>query len=66
MATPRTKVRTPQLIGEKPCSREYSVKYTSLRAIVHRGELPGIRIGRATYVDRVDVERWIESSKERG
>ena len=55
MATPRTTVRG-----------EYGVKYTSLRAIVHRGELPGIRIGRATYVDRVDVERWIESSKEQG
>jgi len=66
MATPRNTARTPQLIGAKPRSREYGFKYTSLRAIVDRGELPCIRIGRAMYLDRVDVKRWIEASKERG
>jgi excisionase family DNA binding protein len=63
--TEHTPPRTPQLIGAKPASREYGIKYTSLRDIVHRGELPCIRIGRAMYLDRVDVERWIETRKER-
>lgn len=54
----------PQLIGAKPASREYGIKYTSLRDIVHRGELPVVRVGRAMYLDRNDVEHWIESRKE--
>jgi excisionase family DNA binding protein len=57
--------RPPQLIGAKPCSREYGFKYTTLRDLVHRGELPAIRIGRAMYLDRNDVESWIETRKER-
>lgn len=64
MAT-RNATRTPQLIGAKPCSREYGFKYTSLRDIAHRGEIPVIRVGRAWYFDRGDVEDWIAKNKER-
>jgi excisionase family DNA binding protein len=60
-ATPRA----PRLIGAKPCAQEYGFKYTSLRDIVHRREIPAIRIGRAMYLDRNDVEQWIETRKER-
>jgi excisionase family DNA binding protein len=60
-----TTARPPRLIGAKPASREYGIKYGSLRDLAHRGELPVIRVGRAWYFDRVDVERWIERSKER-
>lgn len=56
----------PQLIGAKPCAVEYGFKYTSLRRLVQDGELPCIRIGRAMYLDRVDVEHWIETRKKRG
>lgn len=63
MTTPKSITR-PQLIGAKPASREYGIKYTSLRDIVHRGELPVVRVGRAMYLDRNDVEHWIESRKE--
>lgn len=66
MATRNDTARPPQLIGAKPAAREYGFKYTSLRDLVHRGELPCIRIGRAMYLDRVDVEQWIASRKERG
>jgi hypothetical protein len=64
-ATRRTETRPPQLIGAKPASREYGIKYTSLRDIVSRGDLPCIRIGRAMYLDRVDVEDWIAAQKQR-
>ena len=30
------------------------------------GEIAVIRIGRAWYFERADVDRWIESRKERG
>lgn len=65
MTTRDTANRQPRLIGAKPCSEEYGLKYTSLRDVVHRGEIPVIRVGRAWYLDRVDVERWIETRKER-
>lgn len=65
MATRESTQRTPQLVGAKPCSTEYGLKYTSLRDLVHRGELPVIRVGRAWYFDRRDVENWIETRKER-
>ena len=42
---------------------EYGFSYTSLRGILHRGEIPVIRIGRAMYVERRDVDTWIEIRK---
>ena len=57
--------RTPQLIRAKPCSLEYGLKYTTLRDVVQRGEIPVLRVGRAWYFDRRDVEQWIEARKER-
>ncbi len=56
----------PQLIGAKSAAGEYGLKYTSLRGIIHRSEMPHIRIGRALYLDRRDIEKWIETRKERG
>jgi hypothetical protein len=61
---PRNFVR-PQLIGAKVAAAEYGVRYTSLRGIIHRSELPHIRIGRALYLDRRDIEAWIETNKQR-
>ena len=63
--TARQSTPRPQLVRAKPCSEEYGFKYTSLRDLVHRGELPGVRVGRAWYFDRRDIENWIESRKER-
>ncbi len=44
---------------------ESGVSYSSLRAAVLRGELPVVQIGRAWYLERTDVNQWIESSKQR-
>jgi excisionase family DNA binding protein len=66
MAAPKNTIAAPaRLIGAKRASAEFGIKYTSLRDIVHRGELPFIRIGRAMYFERRDLEQWIESRKER-
>lgn len=59
------KTARPQLIGAKAAAGEYGLKYTSLRGIIHRAELPHIRVGRAMYLDRRDVEDWIETQKRR-
>ena len=65
MSARDTSPRTPRLIGAKPCATEYGFKYTSLRDLAHRGEIPVVRVGRAWYFDRKDVEHWIDAQKER-
>ena len=55
----------PELVKAKPGAREYGLKYTSLRDIAHRGEIPVVRVGRAWYFDRRDIEAWIEQRKAR-
>ncbi len=54
---------TTRLVGAKRAASEYGFAYTSLRDIVHRGEIPLIRIGRAWYLERGDVEAWIRRKK---
>lgn len=55
---------TPRLISAKRASLESGIPYGSLRDLAFRGEIPVIRIGRAWYFERADVERWIRSKKE--
>ncbi len=40
------------------------VPYTTLRDLAFRGLIPVVRIGRAWYFDRRDLDRLIERSKE--
>jgi excisionase family DNA binding protein len=42
---------------------EYGIKYTTLRDIVHRGEIQIVRVGRAWYLERSDIDQWIASRK---
>jgi excisionase family DNA binding protein len=61
--TPHTSA--PRLVAAKAASRQSGIPYGSLRDLAHRGELPVIRVGRAWYFDRGDIDRWIETRKER-
>jgi excisionase family DNA binding protein len=45
-------------------AREKGIPYTTLRDRALRGELPVVRLGRAYYFDREDLDRFIERSKE--
>jgi excisionase family DNA binding protein len=65
MASPTTTPRAARLIKVAAAAAEYGHKYTTLRDIAHRGELPVIRVGRAWYFERRDVEAWIEANKQR-
>lgn len=55
----------PRLISAKDASRNTGIPYGSLRDLAHRGEIPVIRVGRAWYFERADIDQWIESRKER-
>jgi len=65
MATSQTTTHIPRLEKAKATVKRVGVPYGSLRDAAHRGEIPVVRIGRAWYFERVDVDRWIESKKER-
>lgn len=58
-------VSVGQLTPMKSGARELGVPYTSLRDAVLRGELPVVKMGRAWYLDRRDMARFVESKKER-
>jgi excisionase family DNA binding protein len=61
----RITVPTSRLVPAKVASRETRIAYTTLRDLVFRGEIPIVKIGRAWYFDRRDLESWIASRKER-
>jgi len=65
MALRHNPTASPRLVGAKRAAAEYGLAYTSLRDIVLKGEIPLIRVGRAGYLERGDIDRWIESRKER-
>ena len=56
---------TARLISAKTAAAETGIAYTTLRDLVFRGELPVLKIGRAWYLDRADLARFIDSHKER-
>jgi excisionase family DNA binding protein len=63
--TPQAPHLSSRLAPVKAESRRTGIPYTSLRDIIHRGEIPIIRIGRAQYVEKTDIDHWIETRKER-
>lgn len=40
------------------------ISYWSLRALIERGEIPIVRMGRRILVDIEDLNSWIERNKE--
>jgi excisionase family DNA binding protein len=53
-----------RLIKPSQIKSEIGIPISTLRDAVHRGELPVIRIGKAWFLDRIAVDRWIESRTE--
>ena len=56
---------TARLVPAKVASIETGIAYTTLRDLAFRGEIPVVRVGRAWYFERRDLEHWIASHKER-
>jgi hypothetical protein len=54
-----------RLVPAKVASAETGIAYTTLRDIAFRGELEVVRIGRAWYFDRRDLDNWIATHKEK-
>jgi excisionase family DNA binding protein len=54
-----------RLIAAKVAAIETGIAYTTLRDLVFRGEIPVVKVGRAWYFNRRDLENWIASHTER-
>jgi excisionase family DNA binding protein len=54
-----------RLVPAKIASIETGIAYTTLRDLAFRGEIQVVRIGRAWYFERRDLDMWIASHKER-
>jgi len=55
----------PKLIPAKQAAAELGLPYTSLRRAAFNGLISVVRINRAWYFDRADLNAFIESRKER-
>jgi excisionase family DNA binding protein len=61
-----TKTQTlGRLASAVAAARELGIPYTTLRELALRGEIPVVRLGRAWYFERRDLDRLVEQSKER-
>ena len=63
MTTTATTTPAGRLVPATRAARELGIPYTSLRDITFRGDIPVIKLGRAWYYDRRDLDRFIERSK---
>lgn len=61
----RTTFPSARLVPAKVASIETGIAYTTLRDLAFRGEIPVVKVGRAWYFERRDLENWIVSHKER-
>jgi excisionase family DNA binding protein len=61
--TTNTKQVISRLLPARAAALETGIPYTTLRDLVFRGEMPVVRIGRAWYYDRRDLDRFIDASK---
>ena len=53
----------PRLQGAKRAATRRGIAYSTFRGVIHRGEIPVLRIGRAMYVDEAEVDLWITRNK---
>jgi hypothetical protein len=56
---------TSRLVPAQQAADEYGLPYTSLRKLHHIGQLPVVKLGRAWFVKRADLDALIERSTER-
>jgi hypothetical protein len=54
-----------RLVRAKVAAVETGIPYTSLRDLAFRGEIPVLKVGKAWYFERRDLENWIATRKER-
>ena len=57
--------RPPRLLPAKRAAEFLGLPYTSLRDAAFRGEVPVVKVASRWYFDVRDLDRFIESHKER-
>jgi excisionase family DNA binding protein len=54
-----------RLVAAKAAANELGIPYTTLRDRTFAGDIPVIKVGRAWYYDRKDLDAFIERHKEK-
>ena len=52
-----------RLLDLNGCADYLNLSYWTVRGMIHRGDLPAVRIGRRLLIDRYDLDRFIEAHK---
>ena len=53
-----------RLVALRIAAEELGLPRRTLADVVLQGQLPHVRVGRAIYLERADIDAWIESRKE--
>jgi excisionase family DNA binding protein len=53
----------PRMMTVKQTAEYTGRTVSSINHLVHRRQIPVVRIGRRVHIDRNDLDRWIESNK---
>jgi excisionase family DNA binding protein len=53
-----------RLVPAKEAARIVGLPYSSLRLATQQGRIPVVRVSRAWYFERGDLEKFIEAHKE--
>jgi excisionase family DNA binding protein len=54
-----------RLLSQQAAAAYLGISYWTLRDLIFRGDLPSVRIGRRTLVDRQDLDAFLERVKIR-
>lgn len=55
-----------KLVGLREAAEEYGLAYGTLRALVVRGEIPHLRLGRTILVRRAAVDAFLNATEQTG
>lgn len=55
----------PRLMTIPQAAAYLASRVWTIRSLIWSGELPRIRAGKRFLLDRADLDRWVERSKER-
>jgi excisionase family DNA binding protein len=60
---PAVAISGPRLLSIKDAAAYLSARVWAIRQLVRNREIPYVPVGRGFKIDKIDLDRWIESQK---
>ena len=63
LSTSELSEQAVRLLDLNGCASYLNLSYWTIRQMIHRGELPAVRVGRRLLIDLEDIDDFIEANK---